>query len=107
MSADSLVNDYVPRRLALIETAAYLRHDRCWPWTLALLEHLAQHARLVMVTARADRAALLRQLDDLSLRSFFHEILSEGGGARVDLQKAAMMDDYLFRHRSSERDHSG
>ena len=32
------------------------------------------------------------------MRPFFHEILSEPGGDRVDLQKAALIADYLKRH---------
>lgn len=90
--------DYVRRRLALIETAPYLAHDRCWPWALECLSDLARQAQLVMVTARSDRSALLRQLDDLGIQPFFREILSEPGGSRVDLQKAALITDYLRRH---------
>jgi phosphoglycolate phosphatase-like HAD superfamily hydrolase len=89
---------YAPRRLDLIESATYLRHDRCWPWTLGCLTRLSQHATLVMVTARGKRVALLRQLDDLGLTTFFDEILSERGVNRVDLQKAALIGDYLRRH---------
>jgi phosphoglycolate phosphatase-like HAD superfamily hydrolase len=51
-----------------------------------------------MVTARADRTALLKQLEDLGVRPAFHEILSEPGGNRVDLQKAALIANYLKRH---------
>ena len=89
---------YGPERLRLIETAEWLKHDRCWPWSLECLGDLAKRATLVMVTARADRTALLNQLDALGLRPFFHEILSEPGGERVDLQKAALIADYLKRH---------
>jgi phosphoglycolate phosphatase len=89
---------YGPERLRLIETAEWLTHDRCWPWSLECLGELAKRATLVMVTARADRAALLVQLDALGLRPEFHEILSEPGGDRVDLQKAALIADYLKRH---------
>jgi len=51
--------------------------------------------RLAFNTSLSDRPALLAQLDALGLRSFFHEILSERGGQRVDLQKAALIKDYL------------
>ena len=89
---------YGPERLRHIETAERLKDDRCWPWSLDCLGLLAKRATLVMVTARADRKALLDQLDALGLRPFFHEILSEPGGERVDLQKAALIADYLERH---------
>jgi phosphoglycolate phosphatase-like HAD superfamily hydrolase len=89
---------YGPQRLRRIESAECLKHDCCWPWSLECLGDLAERATLVMVTARADRAALLDQLDALGLRSFFHEILSEPGAERVDLQKAALIRDYLSRH---------
>jgi phosphoglycolate phosphatase-like HAD superfamily hydrolase len=58
-----------------------------------------------MVTARADRSALLRELDEFGLRPFFHEILSERGGQRVDLQKAALIADYLRRHQQTAAGH--
>jgi phosphoglycolate phosphatase len=93
-----LADIYGPERLRLIETPEWLTHDRCWPWSLECLGDLSKRATLVMVTARADRTALLKQLDDLGVRPFFHEILSEPGGERVDLQKAALIADYLKRH---------
>ena len=98
IGAERLTARYVQRRLDLIESAIYLRHDRCWPWTPGCLARLSQHATLVMVTARGDRDALLRQLDDLGLAPFFDEILSERAGKRVDHQKAALIGDYLRRH---------
>jgi phosphoglycolate phosphatase-like HAD superfamily hydrolase len=105
LGAAGVALDYVVARLARIETAPYLRHDRCWPWAIGCLEHLARHATLVMVTARSDRTALFDQLDSLRLRSPFHEILSEPGGERVDLQKAALIRDYLTRHSSPLEGH--
>src|SRR5579871_5939638 len=62
LGATDIAHLYMPRRFALIESAEYLVHDRAWPWTAACLAQLAQQSRLVMVTARADRAALLQQL---------------------------------------------
>lgn len=98
LNALHLLETYSPARLARIETMEALVHDRCWPWSLETLEHIAQHATLVMVTARAHRPALLDQLDRLLLRPHFHEILSEPGNDRVDLQKAALIRDYVARH---------
>jgi phosphoglycolate phosphatase-like HAD superfamily hydrolase len=99
LGAAAIAATYNPERLARIETSAYLRFDRVWPWSLACLQHLGRHATLVMVTARAHRDALLDQLDSLELRLPFHEILSEPGNDRVDLQKAGLIRDYLARHR--------
>lgn len=93
-----LAHHYVPRRLDLIETEQYMRHDRCWPWTLACVRHLSEHARLVLVTARARREALIEQLTGFELRRLFHEILSEAGGKHVDRQKAGLITNYLRRH---------
>ena len=101
----ALAAAYEARRQALIEAPAYIRHDRCWPWTVACLAHLVEHARLVMVTARAERTALLPQLQELGISSFFHEILSERGGPRVDLQKAALIKEYLRRHKGGPEGH--
>lgn len=105
LDAEHLAESYMPARLARIETAEMLVHDRCWPWAIEVLGHVADHATLVMVTARARRDALLSQLDTLALRAHFHEILSEPGNDRVDLQKAALIRDYLSRHRHPGEGH--
>jgi phosphoglycolate phosphatase-like HAD superfamily hydrolase len=89
---------YLRRRLDLIETTEYLAHDRPWPWVHAVLARLAVRSPLVLVTARACRPLLLEQLDRLALAPFFHEILSEPAGRRVDQQKAALIRDCLDRH---------
>ena len=99
IGASHLAAEYVDMRLSVIETAAFLRHDRVWPWAIPCLTALEERCPLVMVTARSDRTALLGQLDARDLRKHFDEILSEPGGPRVDLQKAALINDYLRRHR--------
>jgi phosphoglycolate phosphatase-like HAD superfamily hydrolase len=99
LGAVAIASQYKSLRLAHIETSPYLKHDRCWPWSLGCLRHLASFAPLVLVTARSDRNALLDQLGWLELRDLFHEVLSAPGGERVDRQKAALIDDYLRRHR--------
>jgi phosphoglycolate phosphatase len=105
LGAEDIAAVYMPRRFALIESPAFLRYDRCWPWTSSCLAHLARHARLVMVTARSDRAALLHQLEEFDLYRHFHEILSQGGGIRVDLRKAMLIDEYLQRHQVLRQGH--
>jgi phosphoglycolate phosphatase len=89
---------YIPRRLQLIETEPYLAHDRPWPWAIPVLTSLADAHPLVVVTARADRAALLAQLARFDLFRFFHEILSTPAGQNVGEQKAGLIGEYLSRH---------
>src|SRR5208282_2029907 len=89
---------YVNRRLALIESPEYLALDRCWPWTRSILSRLAEGHTLVLVTARARRVLLEGQLVALDLNRYFREILCVAAGSRVDLQKAALIGDYLERH---------
>jgi phosphoglycolate phosphatase len=89
---------YVRRRLALIETPEYLAHDRPWPWVHGTLARLGAAGPLVLVTARASRPLLLKQLDRLGLAPFFHEVLSTPAGPRVDDQKAVLIRAYLARH---------
>jgi phosphoglycolate phosphatase len=99
------VQDYLRRRLELIETSEYLVHDRLWPWAHAVLAHFAPTHPLVLVTARACRPLLLEQLERLGLRSCFHEVLSTPAGRRVDEQKADLIRDYLGRHGLPPRGH--
>lgn len=96
---------YAAARLERIETPRYLQHDRRWPWAIECLAQLGRHAGLVMVTARARRDRLLEQLDALDLRRHFDAILSEAGGDRVDLQKSALIRDYLARRGLANEGH--
>jgi phosphoglycolate phosphatase len=97
---------YLRRRLELLETPEYMAHDRPWPWTHAVLAHLSAAMPLVLVTARSRRSLLLEQLDRLGLACFFHEVLSTAAGPRVDEQKAALIRDYLQRHRLPHEGHT-
>jgi phosphoglycolate phosphatase len=98
-----LATAYSSRRLELIETRAYLAHDRPWPWARPMLGLLARRHRLILVTARASRPFLEEQLDTLDLAGFFDEVLSERAGPRVDEQKAALIREYLHRHGEKAR----
>jgi phosphoglycolate phosphatase len=89
---------YIPRRLELIETESLLAHDRPWPWAIPVLTSLTERHSLVIVTARAQRTALLEQLARVELLRFFHEILSTPAGLNVGEQKAGLIRDYLDRH---------
>jgi len=53
---------------------------------------------LVIVTARAHRAALLSQLTKFDLHRHFHEVLSAPAGSHVGAQKADLVRDYLARY---------
>jgi phosphoglycolate phosphatase-like HAD superfamily hydrolase len=105
IGAAAHVDTYVRRRLARIETPEYLAHDRAWPWAHDTLALLSAATTLVLVTARANRPLLLEQLDRLMLSPFFREVLSTPAGKRVDEQKAALIRDYLARHRHPQGQH--
>jgi phosphoglycolate phosphatase len=98
LGASEHVPHYVPRRLDLIETEPYLAHDRPWPWAIPVLTSLMEHHLLVIVTARAQRPALIDQLARFDLRRFFQEILSTPAGRHVGEQKAGLIREYLDRH---------
>jgi phosphoglycolate phosphatase len=97
--------EYVRRRLELIETRPFLACDRPWPWAGAVLTALAKRHVLVMVTARAQRGALVDQLTRLELRRHFQEVLSSPAGSNVGQQKAALIRDYLGRTRAPAGEH--
>jgi phosphoglycolate phosphatase-like HAD superfamily hydrolase len=105
LGAGEQAADYLRRRLELIESPEYLRHDRPWPWAQGSLARLGAVGPLVLVTARANRPLLLEQLDRLGLAAFFHEVLSAPAGRRVDVQKAELIGDYLARHGHAPRGH--
>jgi phosphoglycolate phosphatase-like HAD superfamily hydrolase len=91
--------EYSRLRLEWIETPQYLIHDRPWPWTHTVLSRLSAAHPLVLVTARSRRKFLWEQLAHLQLDAFFHEVLSTPAGRHVDQQKAALIRDYLERHK--------
>ena len=97
--------EYVRRRLELIETRPFLACDRPWPWTASVLTSLMEHHALVVVTARAQRGALVDQLKKLDLLQYFQEILSTPAGHNVGQQKAALIRDYLGRLQLPGGDH--
>ena len=86
---------YQRRRLELIETWEYLELDQCWPWTKIVLEELSAAHTLVIVTVRAIRAGLIRELDHLGLSCFFSDVLSTPAGKDVGRQKADLIEEYL------------
>lgn len=78
------------QRLLEIETPGYLRLDRPWPWTAAVLEELARFAPLVLVTLRRHPDRLASQLDDLGLRRRFDQVVA-GAGDDTPEAKAGLL----------------
>jgi phosphoglycolate phosphatase-like HAD superfamily hydrolase len=105
LGAEEFAAEYVRRRLELIETRPFLACDRPWPWAVDVLTALAKRHALVIVTARAQRAALDGQLTHHELRRFFAEILSSPAGVNVGQQKAALIREYLARRKLPPGDH--
>jgi phosphoglycolate phosphatase len=95
LGAADQAGDYIRQRMELIETEAYLVHDRPWPWTISVLTSLVERHPLVVVTARARRTALLEQLKRFDLLRLFQQILSTPAGANVGEQKAGLIREFL------------
>jgi phosphoglycolate phosphatase-like HAD superfamily hydrolase len=95
IEAEEHLPEYQRRRMELIENWEVLLIDRCWPWTKAVLDELGGKHSLVVVTARANRELLLKQLDHLELSGYFCEILSIPAGEQVGQQKASLIAAYL------------
>lgn len=58
-----------------VETEAALRHDTLFPWTHDALRGLSAKHECVLLSARRDRAQLLRQLSSLGLTSYFRAVI--------------------------------
>jgi phosphoglycolate phosphatase len=82
-------------RVRALESRRYLRLDRPWPWTLAVLEELARLAPLVLVTLRRHPDRLRWQLDHLGLASCFERILA-GHEAGTPEAKAKLIREQNF-----------
>lgn len=93
--ADDLYDEFLVAWLARIERDHYLALDRLQPGALDKLdEWRAAGIRLLLVTMRHDRDALLRQLDALDLRARFAAVLSVGP-TEPDDAKASAVQPYL------------
>jgi phosphoglycolate phosphatase len=79
-----------------LEERRYLRLDRPWPWTAAVLAGLAPYGRLALITLRSHSDRLLWQLDTLGLRAPFARVVSGRGDgtpqAKAGLVRAAGID---------------
>jgi phosphoglycolate phosphatase-like HAD superfamily hydrolase len=93
--AEHLYDEFLAAWLSRIESERYLALDRVQPGVVAKLDEWRRDGiRLVLVTMRHNRDALLRQLDGLALRSLFDAILSVGP-TDPDVAKAAAVQPYL------------
>ena len=70
---------FAEKWLARVESPSYVRLDTLIPGARATLAALRESYELVLVTMRQDRASLLEQLDELSLRKFFSAVYSRDG----------------------------
>lgn len=64
--------EYAKLRTERLEDPTYLQFDRLQEGIVTVLEELARKEILGLVTMRARRDSLERQLQDLQIRSFFH-----------------------------------
>jgi phosphoglycolate phosphatase len=78
------------------EERRYLRLDRPWPWTAAVLAALAPYGPLALVTLRSHSDRLLWQLKALGLHAPFARVISGRGDgtpqAKAGLVRAAGID---------------
>lgn len=70
---------FAEKWLERVESPSYVRLDTLIPGARATLAALRESYELVLVTMRQDRASLLEQLDELSLRKFFSAVYSRDG----------------------------
>jgi len=93
---DSLT-DYLGARKRRIETAEYLRFDRIWRGAEEMLSLLQKRYSLVLVTLRASRPALARQLAETRLDGFFENVLCVDADAQntaVAMEQACRSQGY-------------
>lgn len=73
------VADYAARRLAVIETEAWLRVDTVHPWALSVLGDLATRHRLTLVTLRSRPDLLATELKRLGIDGYWDDVLVADG----------------------------
>lgn len=89
------IREVLGERARWIESRAYLRYDRTWPWTAATLATLSRLAPLVLVTVRRHRDRLLWQLGELGLRECFHRIVSGSGDGTTEAKASLLRGSRL------------
>lgn len=90
---------YNPERIRLLEDIEYLKHDRIIRGALKTLKRLKKENKLVLVTVRANRNSLLKELCLLKIRRFFDEILVAPAGKEPWKTKVKLIKDkrYVLR----------
>jgi len=87
---------FLRRWVELVESPAYLRLDTLVPGVRRTLACFEQRCRLVLLTMRRERAALVDQLDDLGLHRFFSTVLCQGdapqASAKIEVLRAAGLE---------------
>jgi phosphoglycolate phosphatase-like HAD superfamily hydrolase len=73
------VEEYRQLRKSRIETLEYLACDRIWPGVLFMLQELASHTSLILVTLRNSSETLTWELHNLGLLRVFSQVLSTSG----------------------------
>lgn len=86
-ASDEMAREMIALRLQLIEDPLYLALDAVYPGVHSALAALAARYRLVMVTARKDRAAVEGQLAAAGIARFYSELLIAGSRPKQDLMR--------------------
>lgn len=88
---DSARKEFGRRWLEEIEQDAYLDMDELLPQAFEALTFLRMHYRLILVTMRRERHALMRQLVNLGIYRFFSAIISPPNNKNGSVTKAELI----------------
>ena len=84
------------RRKELLETKAYLAHDRLIPGATETLETLGRNYEVVLITLRRNLETLKWQLDRLGLNGSFRDVLASGDGDRDAVRKSQLIKERVW-----------
>ena len=70
-------NDYLKKRIVLLESWSYLESDRLFPWAKEILNSLGSKYRVVLVTKRGKKENLQKQLQGFGIVNSFDLVISE------------------------------
>lgn len=86
-AADDVAQEMIDLRLELIEAPQYLALDAVYPGSQATLQALSARYRLVMVTARKDRAGVEGQLAAAGIAGYYWDLLIAGNRPKHELMR--------------------
>jgi phosphoglycolate phosphatase-like HAD superfamily hydrolase len=92
---DPVRDEFERRWLVEIEKPSYLGLDNLLPGSFETLKYLANVSRLVLLTMRRNREALLQQLNHLDIAIFFNSVLSPLDQMIAETTKAELILDNL------------